>query len=391
MAASDDFDTPSRDAADRDAETNVSSFLQRMYDPSITRGLESRMSPDHADLIHVPWKLQLSIEEDDKKEAATDDAPAAAPPIYPSFNYLELRRKQNKDWATDRLKEGIRLAKEGKSAKAEESYKEGIDLVPTHAALFVAYGALCANLGRTQEAVDKLQHALELDPKVPNAQNYLDAIQKQKAPPRQAGSVNRSETALQDALMERSFLKESKSTAQNQNEKYPLVHEEKVTNDGKDDAPSSKRKHRRKKNKKRSSSRSRHRKSRSKRKRRKYRDCSSDEDDSFSDESSSRQRRRRRHRRRDSSSEEPGHRQSHDRPSTDETSEETNRRRRRKRHSHSRQNYSSYSTDISSDREHRKARRRESKQSRKHKRSRRRSESRSSDSDGKADESRRNR
>ena len=143
------------------------------------------------------------------------------------MSYLDLRRVQNTEWATDRLREGVRFAKEGKATKAEECYKEGIDLVPTHAPLFVAYGALCANLGRTREAIDKLEHALELDPNVPNAQAYMDAIQN-KVPPRQAGSVSRSQTAMKDALMEQSFLQESQSCADNENEKYPLVHEEKM-------------------------------------------------------------------------------------------------------------------------------------------------------------------
>jgi tetratricopeptide (TPR) repeat protein len=379
---------PPKDSAATATTTNqdVTSFLQRMYDPSITRGLESRMSSHHDDLFHAPWRLKTHNDDDNNnttKAPADDNVEATrATAVYPSFTYLELRRIQNNEWATDRLKQGIRLAKEGNSVKAEACYKEGLDLVPTHAALFVAYGALCANLGRTREAIDKLQHALELDSSVPNAQTYLDAIVgKKKTPPRKAGSVMRSETAIQDALMERSFLSQesnNKDAIDKQKDgKYSLVHQENANGDDKSNERS-KRKHRHKEKKRRSSHRhdddhrshNHHRKSRSKRKRRKRHDSDSD-DDSTSNDHSNKKRRGRRHRR-DSEEEERrrGHYKHHDRPSTDETSEESNRRRRRKRHRRkSHRGYYSDTSDTSKDREHRKRKRKERRRSHKHKRS----------------------
>ena len=290
---------------DDDYQSNVSSFLQRMYNPSITRDIESRMDPNDADLIHVPWKLSHTDDNGEKSNGAhiQSDVVGAnnndSSPVYPSMSYLDLRRIQNTEWATDRLREGVRLAKEGKAAKAEECYKEGIDLVPTHAQLFVAYGALCANLGRTREAIDKLEYALELDPNVANAQAYINVI-RNKVPPRQAGSVSRSQTAMKDALMERSFLQEKKSSADNQNEKYPLLHEEEEekmdANNNHDETKDAKRKHRHKKAKRKSKhrDRSRHRKSRSRRKRRKHHDFSSDNDSESDDSASDDGRRRRR-------------------------------------------------------------------------------------------------
>lgn len=349
-----------------DTHSNLSSFLQRMYNPAITRGLESRMPYDDTNLLHVPWKLELGDDHEKRNDAAyksdggatNDTASAAATPsVYPPMNYLELRRIQNNEWATDRLKEGIRLATEGKSAKAEECYKEGLDLAPTHAELFVAYGALCANLGRIEEAVDKLHHALELDPKVANAQAYIDAITK-RVPPRQAGSLSRSETAMNDALMERSFLRESRASLNNQSEKYSLVYEEKVdanSDNGREHDRSKRKHHRHKKDKRRSSrrDRSRHRKSRSRRKRHTRRGFSSD-DASMGDASDS--GRWQRHRRR---------------PSTDETSEESYRRRRRhrKRHKRRRRYSSDSSLDTSNDGEHSKGRQTERRRSPKRKRS----------------------
>ena len=318
---------------------SMTSFLQRMYNPSITRSLESRMDLNGTDLIHVPWKLAQADDngvttngaaahiKSADTDANNDDSSPITSSVYPSMSYLDLRRIQNTEWATDRLREGVRLAKEGKAAKAEECYKEGIDLVPTHAELFVAYGALCANLGRTREAIDKLEHALELDPKVSNAQAYINVI-RNKVPPRQAGSVSRSQTAMKDALMERSFLQESQSSADKQNEKYPLVYEEKMDSNSnrkqKDEKTKRKRRrHKKSKRKGKHRDRSRHRKSRSRRKRSKRHDSSSD-DDGESDDSKSDNRHRRRRHRRHSSSEESNRMY---RPSTDETSEESNRRR----------------------------------------------------------------
>jgi hypothetical protein len=343
---------------------NVSNFLQRMFDPSITRALESRMPSMSTDLLHVPWTLINDNETD--ANANGDDKTCA---VYPSFSYLDLRRIQNTQWATERLKEGIRLQKDNSLIKAEACYKEGIALVPTHAELFVAYGSLCANVGRTGEAIQKLQHALELQPDVPNAQHFLDVIQKQQAPMRQAGSVIRSETAMKDALMERSFFQGRTKALNANDEKYPLVHEDK------DPVDRGEKKHRKK------SSKRRHRaeKSRKKRKRRERSGITSDE-------SSVRGRRRRRHRRTSSeetseefsrkrhgrqrhggassveTSDESSHctrrrrKRDHRRDSSEETSEESSRRRRRRRNS--RRHDSCSSSDSSRARYRRKAKRR---------------------------------
>lgn len=395
-------------------------FLQRMHDPSITRGLEVRLSTtsndgNSADLLSVPWKLQFSDSDQQtrdedgstctKQEATSschqEDEPSCtetSPLVYPPVDYLELRRIQNKEWATDRLREGIRLAKEHKSAQAEECYKQGLDLVPTHAELFVAYGALCHNLGRTQEAIDKLQHALELDPSVPNAQSYLDTILNKSTPSsvrKQAGSVMRSETAMQDALTERLFLENGHGSIKKPGDnEYQLVNEERKEYGTEEDLWSVQRRHKKEKKAQRRSSsrhddrdRSRHRKSQSRRKRHKHYDFSSDED---SNESRSRHKRRkhgRRHHRRDSYTPEqernmnkqeqlPSSANGHGlhyhrhRHSSDETSEESKRRRRRKRKKRRKHRESSDNVandDSYHDRKRRKARRKERrKQSHKH-------------------------
>jgi hypothetical protein len=61
-------------------------------------------------------------------------------------------------------------------------------VVPTHAELFVAYGAFCANVGQTiREAIQKLQHALELQSGcVKCSKFHTDAIRKYQTPTREA-------------------------------------------------------------------------------------------------------------------------------------------------------------------------------------------------------------
>lgn len=325
---------------------NVSNFLQRMFDPSITRALEFRMLPSmNIDLLHVPWTLRNDNNETESNTNGDDKACAA---YYPSFSYLDLRRIQNTQWATERLKEGIQLQKENSLIKAEACYKEGIALVPTHAELFVAYGALCANVGRTTEAIQKLQHALDLQPDVPNAQMYLDAIirkqQQQQTPTaarQQAGSVIRSETAMKDVLMERSFLRgETTKTWNGNDEKYPILYKDKDTNGIRE------KRHRKKHSKRRHHAE----KSRKKRKRRERSSITSDESSgqgrgrrrhpcTSSEEMSEKSSRKRHGRRRhggnsgvetgDESSHYKKRRKKGYRCRSEETSEEYSRRRRR--------------------------------------------------------------
>jgi hypothetical protein len=367
---------------DASVTSYVSNFLQRMFDPSITRALESRMPAMHADLLHVPWTLSNENETDANANGDDDDKTCA---IYPSFSYLDLRRIQNTQWATERLKEGIRLQKENQLTKAETCYKEGIDLVPTHAELFVAYGTLCANVGRTKEAIEKLQHAIELQPDVPNAQHYLNAIRKQQTPTRQAGSVIRSETAMKDALMERSFFQGRTKTLNANDEKYPLLY-----NDNDNNVEIGERRHCKKHSKAR---RHRAEKSRKKRKRRersstitsdessgrgrgrrrRHRGASSEETSEESSRSKGRRRRRHGGASGVQTSDESSHckrrqrKRDRRRDSSEETSEESSRRRRRRRNS--RRHDSSSSSDSSRDRERRKEKRRKSKKTSKKSRS----------------------
>jgi len=104
--------------------------------------------------------------------------------LFMHESHLELRLLQNTRWAEGRLVKGVEFAKLALEAtttttttttssscappssvslssreaelvfakKAESCYKEGLEMIPNHASLCVAYGALCANDGRLELA-----------------------------------------------------------------------------------------------------------------------------------------------------------------------------------------------------------------------------------------------
>lgn len=95
----------------------------------------------------------------------------------PIYSYVDLRLSQNMSWANHQLKSGVEHAKRAQTMqedspsmddsvmreyeKAEKCYRDGLDLVPSHPELLVAYGALCANLNRDEEAVEILTKAVK--------------------------------------------------------------------------------------------------------------------------------------------------------------------------------------------------------------------------------------
>mmetsp|Transcript_20862 Transcript_20862/g.45494 ORF Transcript_20862/g.45494 Transcript_20862/m.45494 type:complete len:534 (-) Transcript_20862:158-1759(-) len=94
----------------------------------------------------------------------------------PIYSYVDLRLSQNMSWANHQLRSGVVHAKRAQTMqedspsidsamreykKAEKCYRDGLDLVPSHPELLVAYGALCANLNRDEEAVEILTKAVK--------------------------------------------------------------------------------------------------------------------------------------------------------------------------------------------------------------------------------------
>jgi tetratricopeptide (TPR) repeat protein len=291
---------PPDDQAERQAMSNeatpllnISSLSRRVYDASIVRRYPVAENQLPA-LPSCPWKLRL-LSGDGTKVESKDP--------YPSFTYLDLRRQQNESWATSRLEEGVQLAKASKHKEAESCYKEGLDLVPTHTQLMVAYGALCANLGRTQEAISRLERALEIDPTAANAEQYLTTIRQQQEQrdqqrqQRQGRHPNRDKTttlalrtdnALQDAMAESVLAGDGASKP---NGKYPLLADDEDGNYA-NDSDESKDERRRRRHKKKSKKKKR------KKKRRRY---DSDSSDSTSSRRRSKKRKKKHERSRDRS------------------------------------------------------------------------------------------
>lgn len=263
------------------APLNIPSLARRAYDATITSRHFAPSSNPLPALSHCPWTLRSVSSKNGSKTESKDP--------YPSFTYLDLRRQQNESWATSRLEEGVELAKSGKSKEAEACYMEGLNLVPSHTELMVAYGALCANLGRTTEGIARLERALELDPAAANAEQYLTIIrqeqrnreqQKQRHPNRDKTTTLalRSDKALQDAMAE-SVIAGSRASVLD--DKYPLL----TNDDDDDDSKDERRRRHRKKSKK---------KKKRKKKRRRY---DSDTSDSDSSRRRSKKKRKKRHNR----------------------------------------------------------------------------------------------
>lgn len=109
----------------------MSDLLARLYDPSIVRRFErananafiessssSSITVDGG-LTSIPWKL--NIQDNNVNNIEEEGKPVNL--NYPSWSYLDLRRTQNTSWATSRLEEGVRLAKDSKYRQAEKCYR----------------------------------------------------------------------------------------------------------------------------------------------------------------------------------------------------------------------------------------------------------------------------
>jgi tetratricopeptide (TPR) repeat protein len=116
-------------------------------------------------------------------ETAPTDANTAAPE---DWYYDTLRRRQDEHWASERLRVGVRHARDGQMAEAMRCYEHALRLCPSHgpaADTHVARGAAYANTGRLSHAVREFERALELDPSSRNAREYLDATKRRLGVP----------------------------------------------------------------------------------------------------------------------------------------------------------------------------------------------------------------
>ena len=204
----------------------LAAVCQQMHDASIVT--ESEDVIEGITLSSVPWKLRCIGEI--ARNHISDNASAS--PYGPPWNYIDIRRTQNMQWAKNQLTEGIILAKAGRDKEAEEYYKKGLDLVPEYVELLVAYGALCANQGRLEEGIAKLEKATKIDAQSPNAQSYLDAIRRRQSEAKSKATPttrSRSDKLVQDVMAEHAFLTGATTSIKlNHNGcgSYPLVYEE---------------------------------------------------------------------------------------------------------------------------------------------------------------------
>ena len=338
-------------------------LLAQLCEPTIIKSYEERNGEDGVMLSHVPWAISTP---DGQPSAISAGRKRRRYDSIPNYSYLDLRLSQNAAWAKSQLQRGVGHARKAQAIqdemhsvteasareykKAEQCYRDGLDLLPSHPELLVALGALCANLGgRDEEAADLLTRAVEVtsedamgkDSSVgSNARKYLNEVMRriegrgggskgketyeklthkqlgstemqQKAPGASKGGEARAEKAYLDAMAEQAFLSGDTSklkgvAARNSDSKglskYELLAEpssedeeelyKMESNDREDDE---RYRRRRKKKKHRSSRENRHRSKKkssrkhkkSKRSKRKRRCSSSDSGSESSDVSSS--------------------------------------------------------------------------------------------------------
>lgn len=190
---------------DGSARTNVGSdlsalLLAQLCEPTIVKSYEERDGEDGVMLSHVTW----AISTPDEPSAVSAGRKRRRNDSIPNYSYLDLRLSQNAAWAKSQLQLGVGHARKAQAIqdemhfvteasareykKAEQCYRDGLDLVPSHPELLVALGALCANLGgRDDEAADLLTRAVEVtsgnamgkDSSVSsNARKYLNKVMR---------------------------------------------------------------------------------------------------------------------------------------------------------------------------------------------------------------------
>ena len=230
----------------------------QLCEPTIVKSYEERNGEDGVMLSHVPWTISTP---DGQPSAISAGRKRRRNDSIPNYSYLDLRLSQNAAWAKSQLQRGVGHARKAQAIqdemhsvteasereykKAEQCYRDGLDLVPSHPELLVALGALCANLGeRDEEAADLLTRAVEVtsgdamgnDSSVgSNARKYLNEVMRrieregggskgkdadekftnkqlgsaekqQKAPGASKGGEARAEKAYLDAMAEQAFL-----------------------------------------------------------------------------------------------------------------------------------------------------------------------------------------
>jgi hypothetical protein len=322
------------ESQDQDGPISYGELVRRLYCPM---ELMPEPSPETS-LSFVPWTLltpqaQLSKEEGEESNGRNDNgchkemdgasstaADQQQSSSFPSVSYLDLRRRQNMAWATDRLQEGNEQFYVNPQ-RSEALYQQGLELVHDHVDILVAYGKLLVHRNRPSMARTKLERALQFDPQHVGAKEQLGRLQHQSAmlrqPTKKIMQVTRESSVYQDVLMERNLAMESVPQEPKQEEEASDRH-----------TTRKKHKHKHKKRRKRHYSSS-------------DESSSSSSDDESSSSSSSHRKRKRRRRRHDSSSDNNDEDNDNDSLSTDDSRrlrKRKHKRRRKHRKKHSKHN-----------------------------------------------------
>lgn len=177
---------------------------------------EDQVECSESTLSFTPWILQYDDTNDHgdkmKKDSSIKNQNSFTS-FFPPWSYLDLRRQQNCAWATDRLTEGDAILLED-PRKAERFYKQGLELVPDHVDLLIAYGKLLLQTKHQPLAMAKFQRALQVDPTNTIAKEYWERLQRQSSFMRQEmrkppPPIMRESSAFQDVLLERTLAQDT--------------------------------------------------------------------------------------------------------------------------------------------------------------------------------------
>ena len=148
----------------------ISSIKRRILDKSSL--LKFDEGPMEDTLSHFPWSLGHSFADENDQ-----DVHGRGRRCFLEESFIDLRYRQNVEWAEERLVEGVAFARNIDTlSQAETSYQEGLKIDPLNANLLTAYGALLANQGNTEKALEMLDKALHIEPDHGNAKSYKEAI-----------------------------------------------------------------------------------------------------------------------------------------------------------------------------------------------------------------------
>lgn len=194
-----DGTTDERNNAKKHCVLSLSELSRRIHCPvDYKKVLPSSENMAETSLSYIPWKLvqqQSLLDETSKKDpserldASTKGELTKNSIIpkedeqqvsFPSYSYLDLRRRQNHSWASDRQKEGMELLFINPT-KAESKFLEGLDLVPDHVDLLASYGKLLVSSNDFVSAEAKLKRALQVAPSHKVAKEELDRLEKRRS------------------------------------------------------------------------------------------------------------------------------------------------------------------------------------------------------------------